>query len=304
MSSSNQAVLPAGARNIYTEEWREQLRGFYSGRDREHYWAFDFAKAWAKFQRGVRQESEMADLVGHWMDLRNARVLVIGSYLGSEAIAYALRGAEVVGIDLDERALSLSRKLAEEYGVRIQLQTADASRTGFPDGSFDYISCAQVLEHLPPEMQPRLLAEIWRVCKPGGLFWLDTPNQWAFRDHHDTGLPLIHWLPRALKVPLARALGRAVPDQEPAFGSEAVYLHYYLSYFSLNRMLAGLGRYEVLSRYRGYAGIDHYTNVRRKQGRTNGSLFPVKAALLRSLLPVWNFNWFSGIRLMVRKLPV
>jgi 2-polyprenyl-3-methyl-5-hydroxy-6-metoxy-1,4-benzoquinol methylase len=304
MSASSLAILPASSPSISTEEWRAQLRDFYSGRDRHSYWAFDFSKAWAKFQRGVRQESEMADLVGHWMDLRNARVLVVGSYLGSEAIAYALRGAEVVGIDLDERALALSRKLAEEYGVRLNLLATDASRSGFPDGSFDYISCAQVLEHLPPQMQPRLLAEIWRLCKPGGLFWLDTPNQWALRDHHDTGLPLIHWLPRALKVPLARALGRAVPDREPAFGSEAVYLHYYLSYFGLNRLLAGMGRYEILSRYRGYADVDHYRAVRQSQGRTSGALFPLKTAALRRLLRVWNFNWFSSIRLMVRKLPV
>ncbi len=303
MSASSLAVSPAASRNIYTDEWRVQLRDFYSGRDREHYWAFDFTKAWAKFERGVNQESDMADLVGHWMDLKNARVLVIGSYLGSEAIAYALRGAEVVGIDLDERALALSKQLAEEYGVRLTLLSADASRTGFPDGSFDYISCAQVLEHLPPEMQPRLLAEIWRVCKPGGMFWLDTPNHWAFRDHHDTGLPLIHWLPRALKVPLARALGRAVPDREPAFGSEAVYLHYYLSYFGLKRLLSGMGRFEILSRYRGYADIGHYCEVRQRQGRTKGALFPIKAAALQNVMRVWNFNWFSGIRMMVRRLP-
>jgi 2-polyprenyl-3-methyl-5-hydroxy-6-metoxy-1,4-benzoquinol methylase len=303
MSSSNLAVLPTLPRDIDTEQWRERLRRFYSGRDRSRYWAFDFAKAWAKFQRGVRQESEMANLVGHWMDLSKARVLVIGSYLGSEAIAYALRGADVVGIDLDEQALALSRKLAEEYGVRIHLLATDASRTAFDDASFDYVSCAQVLEHLPPAMQPRLLAEIWRLCKPGGLFWIDTPNQWAFRDHHDTGLPLIHWLPRVLKVPLARALGRAVPDREPAFGSEAVYLHYYLSYFRLRRILKGFGPYEILSRYRGYAGIEHYRDARRRQGRSDAALFPVKAALLGALLRTWNFNWFSGIRLMIRKLP-
>lgn len=304
MASAQLAGVASDFRSIYTEEWRDQLRHFYSGRDRAAYWAFNFAKAWTKFQRGVQQESQMADLVSHWIDLKNARVLVIGSYLGSEAIAYALRGAEVVGIDLDERAMALSRKLAADYGVRIQLFAADATDTAFESGSFDYISCAQVVEHLPPSMQPRLLAEIWRLCKPGGLFWLDTPNQWAFRDHHDTGLPLIHWLPRAVKVPLARALGRAVPDHEPAFGSEPVYLHYYLSYFRLKRLLGSLGKYEILSRYRGYADSEHYCDTRRRQGRSTGPLFPLKTALLRGSMRVWNFNWFSGIRLMIRKAAV
>src|SRR6185437_15623219 len=129
MSTSGLGFLPAGSGAIYNDEWREQLRHYYARRGDGNYWAFNFSKAWAKFQRGVRQESEMADLVSHWMDLKGARVLVIGSYLGSEAIAYALRGAEVVGIDLDEDALNLSRKLAQQHGVSLQLFASDAAHT-------------------------------------------------------------------------------------------------------------------------------------------------------------------------------
>ena len=199
--------------------------------------------------------------------------------------------------------MGLAKDLQEQYGVEIEMHVMDAANTTFPDGSFDYISCAQVLEHLPPEMQPRLLAEIWRLCKPGGLFWLDTPNQIAFKDHHDTGLPFIHWLPRSIKVPLARAMGRAVPTREPAFGEQEVHLHYYMGYFGLKRLLGRLGRHEILSRYRGYTDFDHYCAVRQKQGRASGWLFALKAALLRTSMYVWNWNWFSGIRLAVRKLP-
>jgi hypothetical protein len=160
-----------------------------------------------------------------------------------------------------------------------------------------------VLEHLPPEQQPRLLAEMWRLCKPGGFLWLDTPNQLAFKDHHDTGLPFIHWLPRAVKVPLAKWLGRAVAGTEPAFGNQPVYLHYYMGYFRLKRLLARLGRYEILSRYRGYADVGHYVAARRKQGRAGGRLFNVKVALLRVLLSFWDWNVFAGIRLVIRNCP-
>ena len=48
--------------------------------------------------------------------------------------------------------------------------------------------------------QPALLAEMWRLCRPGGLLWLDTPNQFALCDQHDTGLYFVHWLPRPLKT--------------------------------------------------------------------------------------------------------
>ena len=301
MLDSPPRPAPVDSPDIYDDELREEFRRFYESRQEGGYWASNFDKAWTKLRRGVRQESELADLVGRWTDLTGARVLVIGSYLGSEAIAYARRGAQVVGIELDEQSLNFSRMLARRHGVEIDFRSMDATRTTFPDGSFDYISCAQVLEHLPPEQQPRLLAEIWRLCKPGGLFWLDTPNQLAFKDHHDTGLPFIHWLPRRIKVPLAKVLGRAVPGKEPAFGFQPVYLHYYMGYFRLRRLLGRLGRYEILSRYRGYADVDHYAAARRKQGRASSRLFGVKTALLRAALAVWNWNVLTGIRLVIRK---
>lgn len=288
---------------IAEESWREELHRYFLSRKEGSYWAFDFDKDWAKFQRGLQQEARLVDLVGRQIDWRGARVLVIGSYIGLEAIAYAQRGARVVGIDLDEQALNLSRKLAHQQGVELELHVGDATAAPFADASFDYVSCSQVLEHLPADRQPRMLAEIWRLCKPGGLFWLDTPNQLAIKDHHDTGLPFIHWLPRRLKVPLARWLGRSVPDREPAFGNQPVYLHHYIGYFWLMRRLAKLGPHEVLSRYRGYMDIDQYCAARYWQGRAHGPVFALKAALLRALLPIWNWNWFSGIRLLIRKLP-
>mgnify|MGYP002785202014 CR=1 FL=1 len=292
--------LPTDLPSIYDDKLREEFQTLYEARAR-NYWAADFKKAWAKFQRGVSQELELADLVSRWVDLKGARVLVIGSNMGSEAIAYALRGAQVVGIDLDEPVVNMSKTLAQRYGVNIDVQALDAANTPFPDGSFDYISCAQVLEHLPPEQQPRLLAEIWRLCKPGGHFWLDTPNQLSFKDHHDTGLPMIHWLPRSIKVPLAKWLDRAVPTDEPAFGFKPVYLHYYMGYFGLKRALSRLGRYEILSRYRGYADLDHYCAARRKQGRAAGWFFAAKTSLLRAALSLWNWNVFTGIRMVIRK---
>ena len=228
------------------------------------------------------------------------RVLVMGSWLGAEAIAYALCGAEVTAIDLDGEALRLSAELAARYGTSIQTAAMDAAATKLPAGHFDLVSCSQVLEHLPPDRQPALLAEMWRLCRPGGLLWLDTPNQLALCDQHDTGLYFVHWLPRALKTRLARWLRRDVPTREPGFGFQAVGLHYYLSYFALMRILRRLGPLEVLSRYRGFADVEHYAAGRRREGRA-GPLFPLKLAAMRAAMRVWNFNWMHDIRLVVRK---
>jgi SAM-dependent methyltransferase len=190
--------------------------------------------------------------------------------------------------------------LASRFGTSIRTLATDAAATSLPSEYFDLVSCSQVLEHLPPDRQPGLVAEMWRVCRPGGLLWIDTPNQLAMCDQHDTGLYFVHWLPRPLKTRLARWLGRDVPTREPGFGYESVGLHYYLSYFSLLRILRRLGQFEILSRYRGYASVAHYAACRRSSGRA-GPLFPLKLAAMCVTMLVWNFNWMNDIRLVVRK---
>ena len=292
------------AKSIYTPAWKDRLHNYFS-RGRQFaaasgYWAFDFSRQWAKHRRAVAQELRLVEQISHWMPAAGRRVLVLGSWLGAEAIAYALCGADVTAVDLDAEALALSEELAARFGTSIRTRSRDAATTSLPSGHFDLVSCSQVLEHVPPDRQPAIVAEMWRVCRSGGLFWIDTPNQLALCDQHDTGLYFVHWLPRALKTRLARWLGRDVPTREPGFGYEQVGLHYYLSYFSLVRMLQGLGRFEILSRYRGYASVAHYAACRRRAGRA-GPLFPLKLAAMRAAMRGWNFNWMNDIRLVVRK---
>jgi SAM-dependent methyltransferase len=292
--------------DIYTAEWKERLHDYfcrgaqYSGAG--GYWAFDFERQWAKHRQAVTKELQLVERLGRWMPPAGRRVLVMGSWLGAEAIAYALCGAEVVAIDLDEEALRLSVELAARYGTSIRTAALDAAASQLPSDHFDLVSCSQVLEHLPPEKQPTLVAEMWRLCRPGGLLWLDTPNQWALCDQHDTGLYFVHWLPRWLKTRLARWLRRDVPTSEPAFGFQPVGLHYYVSYFGLMGMLHRLGAFEVLSHYRGFADVEHYAACRRREGRA-GRFFPLKLAVLGAAMRVWDFNWLHDIRLVVRRLP-
>jgi SAM-dependent methyltransferase len=289
---------------IYTLDWKDRLRDYFTRGEQfaaaSGYWAFDFERQWAKHRRAVAQELRLVEQIGHWMPSIGRRVLVLGSWLGAEAIAYALCGAEVTAVDLDAEALALSAELAGRYGTSICTAVIDAAATSLPSEQFDLVSCSQVLEHLPPDRQPALVAEMWRLCKPGGLLWIDTPNQLALCDQHDTGLYFMHWLPRSLKIRLARWLGRDVPTREPGFGFEQVGLHYYLSYFSLLRVLRQLGSFEILSRYRGYASVSHYAACRRRAGRA-GPLFPLKLAAMRAAMRVWNFNWMNDIRLVVRR---
>jgi SAM-dependent methyltransferase len=78
--------------------------------------------------------------------------------------------------------------LVEEYADRLSIEGIDASyssprvRRGsltslpYRDGEFDAALCLDVLEHLRLDEQPRALAELHRVLKPGGRLLVSVPN--------------------------------------------------------------------------------------------------------------------------------
>jgi SAM-dependent methyltransferase len=78
--------------------------------------------------------------------------------------------------------------LVDEYRDRIAIAGLDANYASdrvtqgsltalpFPDSSFDRALCLDVLEHLQYEEQPRALAELFRVLRPGGELLVSIPN--------------------------------------------------------------------------------------------------------------------------------
>jgi len=78
--------------------------------------------------------------------------------------------------------------LVEEYAGRLAIEgvdpnySSDRVRTGsltslpYRDGSFDRALCLDVLEHLTFDEQPRALAELRRVLRPGGEVLVSVPN--------------------------------------------------------------------------------------------------------------------------------
>ncbi len=78
--------------------------------------------------------------------------------------------------------------LVEEYAGRLRIEgidpnySSDRVRAGsltdlpYEDGSFERALCLDVLEHLTFEEQPRALAELCRVLRPGGELFVSIPN--------------------------------------------------------------------------------------------------------------------------------
>src|SRR5262245_37434845 len=74
---------------------------------------------------------------------------------------------QVVGVDLTRALLDLGAERLRGAGVKnVLLQEGDATALPFLDASFDLVVCRAALHHfVDPE---RLVAEMARVCRPGG----------------------------------------------------------------------------------------------------------------------------------------
>ncbi len=102
---------------------------------------------------------------------RDSRVLDIGCGIGGPARYLAHRyGCRVDGIDLTPELIETGRLLTERCGLadRVVLQLGNALDLPYPDRTFDVAWCQNVTMNIADKA--RLLAGVYRVLKPGGLF--------------------------------------------------------------------------------------------------------------------------------------
>jgi len=71
--------------------------------------------------------------------------------------------------------LQFARLLIRAESVR--LCRGDGTVLPFRADLFDIVTCFDVIEHIPQERAPRLVVEVRRLLRPGGLFIITTPNR-------------------------------------------------------------------------------------------------------------------------------
>ena len=98
------------------------------------------------------------------------RVLEVGCGAGYDAYEFCRNGANYTGIDITPENIERTKKHLRLVGLDGDIRIGDAENLDFPDGSFDLVFSNGVLHHIPDITKG--LAEIYRVLKPQGEFWV------------------------------------------------------------------------------------------------------------------------------------
>jgi O-antigen chain-terminating methyltransferase len=133
----------------------------------------------SEVERGSR--AEILAKLGPYMRYFGDRgpVVDLGSGRGEFLELAKTRGLEAYGVDSDQESIAACLTL----GLDARQEDLFEHLKGLADASLAGVFCSQVVEHLPPELIPVLMDEVYRVLVPGGAAVFETPNPATFATH-------------------------------------------------------------------------------------------------------------------------
>jgi len=112
------------------------------------------------------------------IDPKATAALEVGCGGGFMTEEMARMGFATTGVDPSEPSLRVAAEHARRSGLDIRYRTGVGESLPFEDRSFGAVFCCDVLEHVRD--LPKVISEISRVLKPGGVFYYNTLNRtWA-----------------------------------------------------------------------------------------------------------------------------
>jgi ubiquinone/menaquinone biosynthesis C-methylase UbiE len=105
-------------------------------------------------------------------DRKVNRILDIGCSMGDSTLGLKARfpNAEVWGVDVGAPLLRYAHYRAVKLGYDVNFSQRNAESTGFPDNHFDAIGSCIVFHEISPDARQRVVKEIFRILRPGGVY--------------------------------------------------------------------------------------------------------------------------------------
>ncbi len=168
--------------------------------------------------------------VGRFMgEVAGLRVLDLGCGVGFFGGIAQQRGARVTGLDFSAVALQMCQK--RQPGMAVL--RGDATRLPFASAAFDVVLLNDIIEHLAEDLGRAMLAEVFRVLRPGGRLVVDTDND-AFLMGRKGFRRLNDWLERDTPQRLA------LREIKKTWNAPTLHIRIYAAH-ELRALLEGVG---------------------------------------------------------------
>src|SRR4051812_35880392 len=99
-------------------------------------------------------------------DLKDRKILDLGSGRGNFLIEAAQAGAHAIGLEKFDEYIRISHEKAAKAQVKLEIVPGTGEKLPFADNSFDFVNMGEVIEHV--EKPEDVLAEVRRVLRNGG----------------------------------------------------------------------------------------------------------------------------------------
>ena len=125
--------------------------------------------------------------------LNNLSLLDIGCSAGFISNMLSKHFRKVIAIDIDHKAVDYAIK--NNSAKNLQFAIRDGMNLNFLDNTFDVVVCNHIYEHVPNSK--KLIDEIYRVLKPGGICYFAAGNRLKIMEDHYK-LPFLSIIPKPL----------------------------------------------------------------------------------------------------------
>jgi SAM-dependent methyltransferase len=130
--------------------------------------------------------------------------LDLGCGKGRHVLLMSELGIRAYGLDVSDVAVAFARDWLAARGLTAQVQAGSMTRLPYEAGSMDFALCHGVLDHALAEVRSAANAEIERVLKPGGLYFVSVISErdsafgkgrkveadtWLVDDGFEAGIP-------------------------------------------------------------------------------------------------------------------
>ena len=110
-------------------------------------------------------------------------VLDIASGSGYGSYILSSRAQRVYGVEIDQAAVDYSN--AHYSNINLKFIQGSVENIPLEDNSVDVVVSFETIEHIPQELQTRMIREVRRVLKDDGVFFISSPDKRYYSDERN-----------------------------------------------------------------------------------------------------------------------